>query len=295
MSYNIDKAEVQGYSASVDLIAQQQGTLLQHTVDVEPGLVGIRHTFQQLGVAVAKPPPGRHSDTPLDNVDHPNRVMDMVEREIGQLLDKGDNPKILINPSNKYTQAAGFALGVAKDIEILRAADATTTIGATGSLQTTTEAFSNTVTPATSTSLAVVDLIKMRHKLRQKFMIRPGQPVYCVCSSHSITDLLQDSDVQTIDTNTYRALAGGEVTDFMGFTFITSEYVGGIGTSAEKVYVYPKHGIKLGIGADITHEVAPNPEKRFAIQTFSHMYIGAVRMEANSVVTLDMDHSTPIT
>ncbi len=294
MSFQVSKAEVQGYSSSVNHISQQEGTLLQSTVDVETGLVGIRHTFQQLGKVVATAPTGRHSNTPLSNPDHPNRVMDMVEREVGQLLDKNDEPKILINPSNKYTQTAGMALGVAKDIEIIRAFDATTTVGADGSLATTTEAFTNTVTPASATVFSVADLRKARHRLRSNHMIRPGETIYCVCSSHSIDDLLGDSDVQTIDTNTYRALAGGEITTFMGFTFIPHEEVGGIGTADEKVYIYPKSGVKFGIGMDITHNVAPNPEKRFAIQTYSMMYIGAVRMEENSVVTVSLDHSTPI-
>ena len=300
MSFDITYAFVQQYGSAVEHLAQQKGSRLRNRVTVMTGTTGTRVNFDQIGKVTAQTPVSRHADSPQIDTPHHRRVIDMIDKEVGDLIDNEDMVRTLIDPTNAYTQAFGFALGRAMDAEILRAANATATIGDMDGLTATTEAFPAAQNFAATgdgagstgtTGVRIEDLIKARHILRANEVLMDGEPVTCVCSSETISDLLNEPEIQSIDQNTYRALAGGEVGSFMGFDFVQTELVGGIATASEKVYVFPRSAIRLAIGRDITHYVERRPDKRFAMYAYSSMTIGATRTQSNNVVTITVDHS----
>ena len=63
MSNTITEAFVQQYSANVQMLSQQKGSLLRGVVDVE-SVVGKHAYFERIGAVSAQKRVSRHSDTP---------------------------------------------------------------------------------------------------------------------------------------------------------------------------------------------------------------------------------------
>lgn len=286
MSFEITTAFVQQYGSTIEHLVQQRGSRLRNTVMIDTGVVGKRAYYDQIGKTTAQSPASRHADSPLISTPHARRVIDLIDKEVGDLIDNDDMVRTLINPENEYTQAFAFAIGRAVDAEIIRALTATALTGETGD---GTETFTGQDTDGGAAPVVLQDLIDARQALRSREALMDGELVTCVCSSAFISDLLADSAVQSIDTNTVRALVNGEVTSFMGFNFVQTELVDNIGTTDEKAYIYPRSGVKLAIGRDITHRISERPDKRFSTYVYSNMTFGATRMQLEKVQTITID------
>ena len=274
MSFSVDQWFIKAYGRAVDTLAQQQGSRLRNTVDVDSDVVGTRKFYDQIGITTAQTPTSRHADSPLISTPHTKRVLDLVEKEVGDLIDDFDMVKTLNDPTNDYVRLFGYALGRSIDSEIIRAARATSVTGPDG-LGTATYPAGQTIA-AGGTGLTFDKLNQARALLRASEAIMDGESITCVTSSEGIQSLLTESVVQSIDTNTVRALVNGEVTTFMGFTFVQTELIDGLGTATARTLVYPRSAIKLGIGKEITHEIDPKrSDKRFSTYVYSCMRIGA--------------------
>ena len=294
MSFEVPKAHVQEFGANVLHLAQQRGSRLRNFVDVESGIVGTRFSFDYIGVVEAKLKISRHEDTPLTATPHVRRILDLTDYEYSDLVDKEDKIRMIFDPTNEYVIAGMRAHGRRMDRVILAAANGTAQIGSdTGLGLGSAEAFpaAQNFTTAVATSVGIADLITARGKLRKAEVIQDDEPIVCACSSDSIDNLLNEPEIQSIDQNTVRALTMGEVASFMGFTFVQTELVSGVGTATEKLYFWPKSGIRLGIGRDITALVERRPDKSYSWNPYVSMSIGATRTQSNNVVTATVDHS----
>ena len=69
MSTQIDTAFVNQFSANVQMLSQQMGSLLRDAVDVE-SVNGEKAFFDQVGSAAAVKRTSRHSDTPMVETPH---------------------------------------------------------------------------------------------------------------------------------------------------------------------------------------------------------------------------------
>ena len=70
-----------------------------------------------------------------------------------------------------------------------------------------------------STGLTIAKLVEAKQKLDEK-SVDPSITRYIVCSPKQISDLLNNTTVTSADFNTVRALATGQISDFVGFSFI---------------------------------------------------------------------------
>jgi len=294
MSFEVSKGHVIEFGAQVLHLAQQMGSRLRNFVEVESGIVGTRFTFDYIGKVTATRKVSRHQDTPLTATPQTRRILDLEDFEYSDLVDKEDKIRMIWDPTNPYVQAGMMAHGRAMDTVVIDASNGTALIGSDDGLSTgTSETFpaAQDFTPATSTALALADLISARGLLRAAEVITGQEPIVCVCSSASIDDLLAVSEIQSIDQNTFRALTSGEVATFMGFTFIQTELVSGIGGATEKVYFWPRSGIRLGIGVDVRAMVERRPDKSYSWNPYVAMSIGATRTQSNNVVTTTIDRT----
>ena len=114
MSTNITTAFVQQYSANVQMLSQQMGSLLRDKVRVE-SVVGKNAFFDQVGSVTAVEKTSRHSDTPQIDTPHARRRVSLADYEFADLIDQQDKVRLLIDPTSSYAQD-GIALGVGKDV-----------------------------------------------------------------------------------------------------------------------------------------------------------------------------------
>ena len=264
------------------MLSQQKGSLLRNAVDTET-VVGKNAFFDQVGVATAVKRVSRHSDTPQIDTPHARRRVSLVDYEYADLIDNQDKIRTLIDPTSSYAQAAAFAMGRAMDDEIIAAASGTAYTGETGSTSTALPG-AQAITEASTGGLTIAKLRNAKEILDSN-SVDPSIPRYIVVGPKQISDLLGTTEVTSSDFNTVKALANGEVNQFLGFNFITSNRLT-IASSKRLCLAFASDGIKLALGQDLMTRIDERSDKGYATQVYVCMSVGATRMEEEKVVTI---------
>jgi len=277
MSSQITTAFVQQYSANIQMLSQQMGSLLRDKVRVE-SVVGKNAFFDQVGSVTAQLKTSRHSDTPQIDTPHSRRRVSLADYEYADLIDQQDKVRLLIDPTSSYAQAAAFAMGRAMDDVIIAAATGTAFTGETGA----TSESAQTAIAAGGTGLTIAKL----RTAKQKFdlaSVDPSIPRHIVVGPEQITNLLGTTEVTSSDFNTVKALANGEVNSFLGFNFTVSNRLAKSGNDRTCI-AFAQDGITLGIGKDVNARIDERADKSYATQVYYCMSIGATRMEQAKVL-----------
>jgi hypothetical protein len=277
MSTQITTAFVQQYSANIQMLSQQMGSLLRDKVRLE-SVVGKNAFFDQVGSVTAVEKTSRHSDTPQIDTPHSRRRVSLADYEFADLIDQQDKVRLLIDPTSSYAQAAAMAMGRAMDDVIISAALGTAYTGETGS---TSQANTNQIVHG-STGLTIAKLRTAKQTL-DLGDVDPSIPRYIIVSPRQITDLLGTTEVTSSDFNTVKALANGEVNSFLGFNFIVSNRLA-LSSTTRSCIAYAQDGIALGVGKDVNARIDERADKSYATQVYYCMSIGATRMEEAKVV-----------
>ena len=283
MSNQITTAFVQQYSNNVQMLSQQKGSLLRNTVDSET-IVGKNAFFEQVGQAVAQKRTTRHADTPQIDTPHSRRRVSMVDYEYADLIDKQDQVRTLIDPTSSYAQAAAFALGRSMDDEIIASVSGNAFSGETGS-STVPLPSAQKITESGTDGLTLTKLRSAKEKF-DSASVDPSIQRYLVVGPKQISDLLNTTQVTSSDFNTVKALVNGEINQFLGFTFVTSNRLS-IASSKRLCLAYAGDGIKLALGQDIMTRIDERSDKGYATQVYVCMTMGATRMEEEKVVTIE--------
>ena len=281
MSTQITTAFVQQYSANVQMLSQQMGSLLRDTVDSE-SVNGDKAFFEQVGQAAAQARTTRHGDTPLMETPHSRRMVTLTDYEYADLIDDQDKLRMLIDPTSTYARAAAAAIGRAMDDTIISAMGGTAKTGTTGS--TSTALPSAQKIAHGSTGLTIAKLVTAKKKLDAK-SVDPSIPRYIVVSPEQIEDLLNSTTVTSADFNTVKALVQGDIDTFVGFKFITSNRLTDDGTS-RLCYAWAQDGMKLAIGKEPTAKIDERSDKSYATQVYYCSSFGSTRMEEEKVVEI---------
>jgi hypothetical protein len=277
MSSQITTAFVQQYSANIQMLSQQMGSLLRDKVRLE-SVVGKNAFFDQVGSVTAVEKTSRHSDTPQIDTPHSRRRVSLADYEFADLIDQQDKVRLLIDPTSSYAQAAAMAMGRAMDDVIISAALGTAYTGETGS---TSQANTNQIVHG-STGLTI-DKLRTAKQTLDLGDVDPSIPRYIIVSPRQITDLLGTTQVTSSDFNTVKALANGEVNSFLGFNFIVSNRLA-LSSTTRSCIAYAQDGIALGVGKDVNARIDERADKSYATQVYYCMSIGATRMEEAKVV-----------
>ena len=277
MSSNITTAFVQQYSANVQMLSQQMGSLLRDKVRLE-SVVGKNAFFDQVGSVTAVEKTSRHSDTPQIDTPHARRRVSLADYEFADLIDQQDKVRLLIDPTSSYAQAAAMAMGRAMDDVIISAALGTAFTGETGSTST---ANANQIVHG-SAGLTIAKLRTAKQTL-DLGSVDPSIPRFIIVSPKQITDLLGTTEVTSSDFNTVKALANGEVNSFLGFNFIVSNRLA-LSSTTRSCIAYAQDGIALAVGKDVQARIDERADKSYATQVYYCMSIGATRMEEEKVV-----------
>ena len=282
MSIQITTAFVQQYSANIQMLSQQMGSLLRDKVRVE-SVVGKNAFFDQVGSVTAVLKTSRHSDTPQIDTPHSRRRVSLADYEFADLIDQQDKVRLLIDPTSSYAQAAAMAMGRAIDDVIIAAATGTAYTGETGS---GTESAQTAIAASVGTGTGLnITKLRTAKELLDKADVDPSIPRHLVCGPEQITNLLGTTEVTSSDFNTIKALVHGEVDSFLGFKFTTSNRLA-LSGSDRTVIAYAQDGITLGIGKDISARIDERADKSYATQVYYCQSIGSTRMEQAKVVPI---------
>jgi hypothetical protein len=284
MSSQITTAFVQQYSANIQMLSQQMGSLLRDKVRLE-SVVGKNAFFDQVGSVTAVEKTSRHSDTPQIDTPHARRRVSLADYEFADLIDQQDKVRLLIDPTSSYAQAAAMAMGRAMDDVIISAALGTAYTGETGSTST-----ANANSIAHGSAGLTIDKLRTAKQTLDLGDVDPSIPRHIIVSPRQITDLLGTTEVTSSDFNTVKALANGEVNSFLGFNFIVSNRLA-LSSTTRSCIAFAQDGIALGIGKDVNARIDERADKSYATQVYYCMSIGATRMEEAKVVEVQCTES----
>jgi len=282
MSTQITTAFVNQFSANVQMLSQQMGSLLRNAVDTE-SVNGEKAFFDQVGQAAAVLRTSRHQDTPLVETPHTRRMVTMSDYEYADLIDDSDKVRLLVDPTSTYSRAAAAAMGRAMDDVIITAALGSSQTGKDGS--TTTALPAGQKIAHGSAGLTIAKLVSAK-ELLDAASVDPSIPRHIIVSPKQVSDLLNNTTVTSSDFNTVKALAQGEVSSFVGFNFIVSNRLNTDSNSDRQVIAFAQDGLKLAVGKEPAARIDERADKSYSTQVYYCQTIGATRMEEEKVVEI---------
>jgi hypothetical protein len=292
VSTEITTAFVKEYNAGVRLLQQQMPSRLREAVMVDSDVEGDRAFFDQVDATVMNEVTNRHGDTEYTDTPHRRRMVTLKTYEVADLVDRADRRRILNDPINPYTRSMAAAANRRLDDIILAAMDATASTGVDGATSTafdTNFSFSE----ASATNFGHADLITGRRILEaaENEEDDGDHRWYIVCSANQRENLLSDSVIQSIDTNTVRALVNGQIDTYMGMTFIKSQRSAIDGSNIRDVFMWVKASMQLAISQEPRSFMDVLPQKRHSIQVRHELDAGSTRMDEKGVVRCLADES----
>ena len=285
MSSQITTAFVEQYSANIQMLSQQMGSLLRDAVRNE-SIVGKDAYFDQIGKVTAQIKVSRHSDTPQIDTPHSRRRCSLADYEFADLIDQQDKVRLLIDPTSSYAKAAAYAMGRAMDDVIIAAALGSANTGVSGGTAVALPAGNITAVGtggANTMNIAKLALAKAKLDLGD---VDPSITRHIIVSPTEIQDLLNTTTITSSDFNTVKALVQGEIDSFMGFKFHVSNRLVDNGAANTQCIAFAEDGILLGVGKDVTARIDERSDKSYATQVYYCQTIGATRMEEAKVISV---------
>lgn len=272
------------FKENITLLAQQKKSRLEDCVIVDSDFKGERKTYDQLSTIAPVEIMSRDQDTPSIQPDHRRRNVFPRTFVTNIFADKTDVYQMVSNPSSAYMMASIAGQNRQKDDVLIAAFNATAYIGKNG---TTTQAFTAanqvavTVGPGTATGLNKAKVLRAKRLLDGGEV--DAEDRYAVISSIQYDNLLNITEIASVDFNSVKALVEGTVDRWLGFTFKRSERLG-TSSGYRLCYFWQKMAMLLGIMQDIDTRIDVRPDKNYLEQVYTRQYIGATRMEEARIV-----------
>lgn len=276
MSTQITTAMVEHYKSNLIILSQQKGSRYGETVRHET-LVGKSHFFERIGSVEMVDATSRHDDTPQIDTPHSRRRVSAVTSRFADLIDKADVRRVLIDPQSAYVTVGMMAAGRRKDRHIINAVVGNSYAGETGA--TTIPLPSAQKIAAASSGLTITKLLTALEIFGTGDV--DEEMLTAAINPAGLTDLLSATEVKDSNYNTVKALAAGQMNDFLKFHFIKSNLV-----PAGKCYIWQKNAVGLATSADPFVRISERADKNYSWQVFIEMDMGATRVEEAGVVEI---------
>jgi len=286
MSVEINKAFSQKFRDAFIHLVQQKGSRLREYVRSNTDVVGKYDHFDRLGATSAQRITSRHADTPLISTPHSRRRVSLEDYNWADMVDKADKVRMLANPTSEYLKAGVNAMGRTIDDVIIAAM-----LGNAVSVDEN-DSSSNVALPAaqkvavSGTTDMNVDKLRSAKQILDSSDVDPDLPRCIVMKSNQFYDLLGDTQIQSSDYNTVKALVNGEIDTFMGFKFLRSERLTTDSNGDTQCIAWIGDGIGLSMGMDVKTEISERSDKNYSTQVYAQMCLGAVRIEDEKVVEI---------
>jgi len=294
MSFQIPENMVVQYANNFRTLYQQKLSRLRPWCQIESGIVGASKSVERMGKAEAYDITSRHADTKFVEVPHSRRWIDLADKGWAELIDKLDKVRLLADPTAGYAAMAVAALNRQIDDFILAAArgNARTNVGLSTlpSTQKIAVGGSNLTLAKLLTAKEILDSNEVDDDAS---MAMDGQSNseqtarVIVVNAKMLTNLYGTTEIKSVDYNSVKALAQGQIDTFLGFKFVRSQRVAVDATATTGYAVaWSRSCIALGIGQEISTSVDKRPDKNNAWQVFADMSMGAARLEDEGVVEI---------
>ena len=242
----------------------------------------IRH-FERIGPAAAVLKTGRHSDTPILDIEHSRRSVVGLDYIWASLIDREDLLRTLIQPQSAYVRQAVTAIGRAMDDVIVEAMGGNAKSGKDGSTLVALPAGQKIAAGGTKMS---VDKMRQAKRILDANEV-PPMGRWLALNAIGLEDLLQETETTSADFNSVKALVQGEINSFLGFNIIRLERLPSQAANERSAYAWHRDALGLAMAQDIMVDIDVRKDKNLATQVFAAATFGAVRIEDEGVVEID--------
>ncbi len=274
---SVDNAFVESFKSNILMLCQQQPSRLRSTVDSMTVKSEVANV-ERLGTTEAVEKTVRHLVTPILDSPHSRRRFGMSDWVWADLIDEQDEIRMLISPKSSYAQAAAYAMNRQYDRLIIAAASGDSTDGDGVAVPLP----ASQKIAAGATGMTIDKVLEAKQILDEAEC--PSEGRYMVVSAQQMTDMLNTTEVTSIDFNSVRALTTGSMSSFLGFQWIQTELLDKAGDTT--CLAYQKSAIRLGVGQDTKTRIDPRPDVSYANQVFLNFTAGCTRLEEEKLVEI---------
>jgi hypothetical protein len=290
MSQEIPTSFVRQYTDGIRILQQQMGSRLMNAVMTDFEAEGDRSFYDQLESTSMQEVTNRHGDTEYTDTPHRRRMVTRRTYEVADLVDRADVRRLLNNPINAYTRNMAAAANRRLDLIVLNAFFANASTGVDGEDSTAFPTAGFEVDNASN--LTHVELLEAREILEaaENEEDTSDDDWFIACSASNRKSLLEQAEVQSIDTNTVRALVQGQIDEYLGFGFLKTQHAPKTGND-RSIPVWVKRSMMLSVSQDPQGFMDTLPQKRHSTQVRYEMDAGSTRMDEKGVVRIIADET----
>ena len=301
-TYSVPEHHVKMYTANVQAALNKQGGLLTSYVTMS-GYSGERaQVVNFLGPVEFIERDTPYADTKLTEIEHTQRWITGREYDCAILIDRLDTLKMIYEPTSPYVERMREGAARKMDEIVMNAFFATAKVGKDG---TENRAFpAQDVIAHGGTRMSVAKLRAARKLLKKRHVNLRTQRPYIAVTAEQTDDLLGEVAVGSSDYNAVKPLVDGEVSQFMGFTFVPYEDNGnaqngrGIPTTTvagpatiRRCPVWVQDAMHMGQWDGLSIIISPRPDKNNIKQAHATFTAGATRLEEGKVLALEVVES----
>ena len=271
----ITTAFTKQFGTTFDLLSQQKGSRLQNAVRLETGAYGEEEYFDQYGSDTASVKVSRNVDVEYAADDYNRRRVSFQDIFWAKLIDKEDKLAMLIDPTSGLALAGAYAIGRKIDDLIITAFSAD---AATGKAGGTSTSFTAANQVAIGTTGLTLDKLLEAKELLDAADVDPDEERYFALAASQVNDLLNMTEVKSMDYNTQNALVEGKINTFVGFRFIRTQRIT-LASTTRTCLAWAKSGMLLAKRNEMVPKLDVIPTKHHATQAYASVSCGSTRME----------------
>ena len=288
MASTIPVHYISKFTAGIRQLQQQMGSRLRETIDVDtaPVIEGKRTSYDQIDATSMVPINDRHGKTQVTDDTHLRRWVVYTPSEKASLLDRADLRRIMNDPRNAYVKSHTAAANRLSDDNVILAFFATALTGEEAGSSASFDT-SNFRIATVSGGLSIGQLRDAREILEAAENEEDDGEFrwYIALHAKQRKNLLEKTEVTSVDYNTVKALVDGQINTFLGLTFKKTQRLN-FATPNRLVPVWVKASMKLAFSQDIRTFMDIMPERRHSVQVRTEIDVGATRMDEKGVVQI---------
>ena len=244
---------------------------------------------------VAQLRPSRHGPSPQNDTPHSRRRLLLNDYETGDIIDDEDEIRLLIDPTSAYAQSMGFALGRTMDEVIIAAIEGDAlAIDPQDTASTVPAKFFVDKDFGTADSNLTFEKVVQAKRILLENEVMEEEDFTFAIDADAAHNLLQQTEISSVDFNSVRVLVNGKMNTFMGFNFIPLQRLNKNAEGSVNCLAYAGSGVGLGIGRDVQILIGQDPSISFSTRVIGKMSIAATRIEEEKVVIVE-SVPTPVT
>jgi len=276
---SIENAYIQTFENNVRHIAQQKEAKMRGKGQMKSES-SEKHNWEILGTLDASEKTSARTPTPEQDADWSRRVSLAKTYHIGTSTELEDPVQMLVDPNSNLTRAIAMGMNRKIDDVFIEACTANALTGDGSSVAfPVAQELGDYTTPISFDFVTAVQEAFMNND------IDPEVHKYFVVGPTQIRALMQLTEQTSADYVTaQRLLSYGIVPNWLGFTWINSTRLLSPGADQIDCLAFTDQAMGTNINKDISVKVAQDPSISFAWRLYSHMTLGAVRIEDEQII-----------